>query len=90
MRDDGLEWHDDKAAINFRDHGVTFETARAAFDDPDHFEVDDPDPHEVRFNRGCRYETDIFVVTYTERGDRIRIISARPATRHEQRLYFGQ
>ena len=35
MRDDEFEWDDRKAARNFRDHGITFEKARVAFDDPD-------------------------------------------------------
>ena len=34
MRDDEFEWNDKKTARNFRDHGVTFETARLAFNDP--------------------------------------------------------
>ncbi len=34
MQDDAFEWADDKAASNFRKHGVTFETARWAFSDP--------------------------------------------------------
>lgn len=90
MRDDEFEWDDDKAASNFAKHGITFEQARAAFDDPDHCEVDDPDPHDVRFNRVCRLGLHLIVINYTERGDRIRIISARPANKHEQRTYFGQ
>ena len=35
MRDDEFEWDDRKAVRNVRDHGVTFEQARSAFDDPD-------------------------------------------------------
>jgi uncharacterized DUF497 family protein len=47
MRDDDFEWDDEKAISNFAKHGVTFEQARAAFDDPNHIEVDSPDLHEV-------------------------------------------
>ena len=89
MRDDEFEWEDAKAATNFRKHKVTFEQARAAYDDPDHVEVDDPDPDEPRFNRLCMLKQDLLVVTYTERGNRVRIIAARPATKHEQQTYFG-
>ena len=88
MRDDEFEWDDRKAARNFRDHGVTFETARLAFDDPDSFGRDDPDPDEERFSRLCRLDHRIFVVVWTNRGKRARIISARPATKHEQEAYF--
>ena len=90
MRDDEFEWDDDKAARNFRKHGVTFEEARAAFHDPDSINEDDPHPDEVRFKRLCRRGQQVFVVVWTERGDRIRIISARPASKHEQRIYFQQ
>jgi uncharacterized DUF497 family protein len=62
MRDDDFEWDDEKAASNFAKHGVIFEQARAAFDDPNHIELDDPDLHEVRFNRLCRYGQHIFMV----------------------------
>ena len=90
MRDDEFEWDDRKAARNFRDHGVTFETARLAFNDPDGIDEDDPDPDEKRYNRLCGLGQRVWVVVYTERGNRIRIISARPANKHEQRTYFRQ
>jgi uncharacterized protein len=88
MRDDEFEWDDRKAATNFDKHLVTFEQARAAFCDPDAINEDDPDPDEVRFIRLCRLDQEVFVVVWTERGDRIRIISARLANKHEQRTYF--
>ncbi len=88
MRDDEFEWDDEKAARNFRKHGITFEVARLAFDDPDSFDRDDPDPDEQRFSRLCRLNDRIFVVAWTNRGKRTRIISARTATKHEQQAYF--
>jgi uncharacterized protein len=88
MRDDEFEWDDDKAASNFDKHKVTFEQARAAFDDPDGIDRDDADPHEERLSRLCRDGQRVFVVVWTERDDRIRIISARRANKHEQRTYF--
>jgi uncharacterized DUF497 family protein len=88
MRDDEFEWDDRKAARNVRDHGITFEEARAAFDDPDNVEEDDADPDEERYKRLCRLNQDVLMVVYTERGNRIRILSARPANKHEQRTYF--
>ena len=91
MRDDEFEWDDTKAATNLRDHGVSFWLAREAFNDPDWLEEPDPDPDEERFNRLCAVTVDdeeiVLFITYTERGHRIRIISAREATSHEQRTY---
>jgi uncharacterized DUF497 family protein len=88
MRDDEFEWDDRKAASNFRDHGVTFEEAKAAFHDPDAIHEDDLDPDEERFARLCRLGHEVFMVVWTARGDHIRIISARLASKHEQRTYF--
>ena len=90
MRDDEFEWDDAKAASNVRDHGVTFEQARAAFFDPVWVDFDDPDPDEDRFNRLCMLDVQLYVVTYTERGPRVRIISARRANKHEQAVYIGR
>jgi len=90
MRDDEFEWDDRKAARNLRNHGVTFEVARSAFNDPDSINREDPDPDEERFSRLCRLDHRVFVVVWTLRGRRIRIISARPANKHEQEIYFRQ
>jgi len=90
MQDDEFEWDDGKAARNLKGHGVSFEVARQAFDDPNWMEFDDPDPDEVRYNRICMLTGQLYVVTYTERGARTRIISARRAENHEQRRYFNR
>lgn len=76
------------------DHGITFELARQAFETDDHwYEYDDPDPDELRFNRLCTVMVEnvevVLHVKYTERGRRIRIISAREATSHEQHTYYA-
>jgi uncharacterized protein len=93
MQDGEFEWDNNKAATNERDHGVTFQLARTAFNDPDWFEFDDPDPDEARYNRLCVVIVDdvevVRPITYTERGRRIRIISAREALHHEQRTYYA-
>ena len=90
MRDDKFEWDDDKAESNFRKHDVAFETAREAYYDPGSIDEDDPDPDEDRFKRICVVQGRVYVIIYTERGDRIRIISARRADRHEQRRYCNR
>jgi uncharacterized protein len=90
MRNERFEWDDEKARTNLKKHGVTFELAATAFDDPMFIDVDEPDPDEIRTNRICLYNRTLVVVTYTERGNRIRIISARIAGRHEQAAYHNQ
>ena len=91
MRDERFDWSDAKARSNLRKHGVSFEAARLVFDDP--ASVDDVDARENygedRFVTG-QTNGRLLTVAYTERDGRIRIISARKATRREQDGYFGQ
>jgi uncharacterized DUF497 family protein len=89
MIDDDFEWDDKKAASNYADHRITFDTARVVFQDS--FAIEWLDESE-------RYDEDRYAiigivqgrmlhVAYTIRDDRIRIISARGAEPHEQRRY---
>jgi uncharacterized DUF497 family protein len=92
IQDDAFEWDDAKAAQNLRDHGVAFDRSVKAFLDPFALEVLDEreDYGEERFNLVGMYEGVLLHVTYTERGTRIRIISARRAERHEQDDYYRE
>ncbi len=88
-----FEWHHIKAEANFQSHGVHFELAKTAFRDPFAIDlVDDREGYgEQRFLLIGMAEGDVLLfVAYTERQGRIRIISARRATRHEQDHYFRQ
>ena len=87
-----FEWDNDKVARNWRNHGVTFDQAAKAISDPFAVEwIDDREPYdEERVNLLGMCESIILHVTYTERGERIRIISARRAERHEQHRYYRQ
>jgi uncharacterized protein len=84
MRDDIFEWDDAKAASNARKHGVTFDDAREVFGDRNAMEEPDDDPNEERWRTTGLTRAGVLVVISTERGARIRIISAREANRHEQ------
>lgn len=88
-----FEWRDAKAEANLNVHGVSFELARTVFRDPIAIELlDDPDDYgEDRYLivRMAEGELPLFVA-YTERDERIRIISARRVTQHEQDGYFSQ
>jgi uncharacterized DUF497 family protein len=92
MRDDLFEWDDDKAAENWRRHGVSFVQGAEALSDPFAIEeIDDREDYgEERINILAMRQGEILHVTYTERADRIRIISARRATKHEQDDYYRQ
>jgi uncharacterized DUF497 family protein len=91
MRDNQFEWDDRKAARNAKKHRVTFEAARLAFEDPraiDRLDLDEPDEDRTLLT-GLAYDV-LLTVCFSERGRRIRIISARKATRREQDDYNGQ
>jgi uncharacterized DUF497 family protein len=84
-----FEWDDAKARANERKHGVPFERAKQVF--ADRFAtvvIDDrQDYGEERFSLLGMVGDALLFVAYTERGERIRIISARRATKHEQKTY---
>ncbi len=92
MRDDRFEWDDAKARANLNKHDVSFEVARRLFDDPAAIdELDDGKTHgEDRSVITGMVAGSLLTVVYTEREERIRIISARKATRREQDRYFSQ
>ena len=82
-----FEWDATKAAANKRKHGVSFEEAATAFLDPLARIFDDPDDArgEERFLlTGVSAKDRLLLVVHVERGDRLRIISARLATRRER------
>ena len=86
MNGDSFEWDEDKAVTNWQRHGVSFEQARKVFRDPFAVEwIDDREDYgEVRFNRLGMCDGVILYVSYTDRGERTRIISARRAVKHER------
>jgi uncharacterized DUF497 family protein len=86
MRDDRFEWDDAKAAQNLAKHGISFEEARLVFRDLHAVEVDEDQLGygERRFNMIGRSGSCLLIVTFTERENRVRIISARRAERAER------
>ena len=85
-----FEWDPGKDSANRRKHGVGFVEASTVFDDPLSTTIPDPDyaRDEERFVIvGMSSERTLLVVVHTIRGERIRLISARPATKHEKRNY---
>jgi hypothetical protein len=85
-----FEWDPRKDAQNRKKHGVSFEEAATAFGDPGSRTVPDPE-HSLEEDRfvllGLSYRGRLLVVVHTDRGDNLRIISARKATKTERRQY---
>jgi uncharacterized DUF497 family protein len=83
-------WDPKKATANLRKHGVGFPEAATAFADPHSITIADPDHSagEERFVLiGQSDRRRLVVVAHVERGDLMRIISARPASRRERNTY---
>jgi len=84
------EWDPEKARINSHKHGIEFADAVSVFADDMALLIADDHPDEQRFvTIGMDAFGRILVVVHTWRGDAIRIISARRATRRERRQYEG-
>lgn len=84
-----FDW-DNKAAGNLSKHGVSFEEAKTVFDDPHYVDFYDPDHSEDEERYlivGQSNQERLLIVSYTERGDSIRLISAREVTRNERESY---
>jgi len=90
MVDDDFEWDEAKAAANIRKHKISFQEACRVFDDL--FVLIEQDLNEDfgedRYIATGLVEGVLLTVIYTERGVRIRIISARKADSNEQREYY--
>ena len=88
-----FEWDLKKAKQNLRKHAVSFDEAVTVFYDLLSATLDDPD-HSVGEHRyitiGFSSRGRLLVVGYTERGEALRIINARPATAHERKKHEGQ
>lgn len=92
MNDIEFEWDPEKAIINKNKHGISFEEATTAFDDPNGIVFDDPD-HSADEDRfillGLSYRANLLIVCHCYRSQDkvIRIISARKATHSEEKDY---
>ncbi len=85
-----FDWDNQKARANIKKHGVSFKDATTVFDDPFSIALDDI-LHSQEEDRyliiGYSQQQRLLVVAYTYRGNNIRIISARIATRREREIY---
>ncbi len=92
MQDDVFSWHDEKAESNARDHGITFEEARAAFNDAFavQWQDDSQEDLEPRYSMLAYDGSRLLFIAFTERNGRNHIISARRVTPSEKRKYNAE
>lgn len=86
-----FEWDEEKDRVNKVKYGVSFETASYVFYDEHYVELYDFE-HSVDEERyiAIGIVNDVLFVVFTERGENIRLISARQANAQERRLYYDQ
>jgi uncharacterized DUF497 family protein len=85
-----IEWDAKKAKLNLKNHGVAFEEAATALSDPMAITGADPDhsTYEERYiTFGVSARNRLLVVSHTEEGETIRLISARKASKGEREIY---
>ncbi len=85
-----FEWDPRKAKTNLRKHGVSFTEAGTIFGDELAITVPDPDHSEAEdryITIGWSVRRRLLIVSHTDRGDKIRIISARELTKAERKDY---
>ncbi|MBQ6986749.1 MAG: BrnT family toxin [Oscillibacter sp.] len=85
-----FEWDEEKARLNYRKHHVRFETAAHVFEDKNRIERYDNkhSDEEERYQVIGKVGATLLLVIYTERGERIRLISARKADPDDRREYL--
>ena len=84
------EWDENKAVKNLAKHGVSFAEAKTIFDDPlyvDFYDLDHSEDEERYLIVGESNRGRLLIVSYTERRESIRIISAREVTKSESEAY---
>lgn len=87
-----FEWDEEKNKVNIKKHKIDFTVAKFVFKDENRIEIFD-ELHSIDEERyitiGLINQVPMVVmVVYTERGQRIRLISARQATSKERRIYY--
>lgn len=85
-----FEWDANKAVSNLAKHGVSFDEAKTVFNDPlyvDFYDPDHSDDEERYLIVGESKLGRLLVVSYAERKDSMRVISAREVTRSEREAY---
>jgi uncharacterized protein len=85
-----FDWDTNKAEKNLLKHQVSFGEAKTVFNDPFYIDFYDPDHFEEEERYlivGISNQESLLIVSYTERGNSIRIISARKVTKAERKVY---
>ena len=94
MEELSFVWDERKDRSNQRRHGISFDEAKTVFFDENAIQYSDPDHSDaedrfIMVGLSDKLKTLVVCHCYREDGDKIRIISARKATKKERRAYSG-
>jgi uncharacterized DUF497 family protein len=84
------EWDEEKRLANLRKHKLDFEDAWRVYGQPSKVTVEDTYPYEERFRDLALVDGAVRLLIYTIRGQRVRFISYRAATRSEREFYYEE
>ena len=90
MSERRFDWDAKKASENWRNHRVKFEEAATAFDDELALDAPDEEHSDKEERRVLSHRLRLLTVVYTERDEKIRLITARRSTRTEEARYALQ
>ena len=85
-----FEFDSRKSECNREKHGIDFAGAQVLWEDPDRVEIPARTEDETRLMVIGRIGIRVWSAVVTFRGDRVRIISVRPASRKEVEIYEGE
>ncbi len=84
-----FEWNENKRTRNIQKHGIDFSELKESFSKPMVIKIDSrKDYRETRWIALGDMKGSVVVFVYTEKNNKIRLISARKATKNEQRIYY--
>lgn len=83
-------WDADKRIANLRNHKLDFRAAWRVYEHPNKVTVADPYPNEDRFRDFAEIDRTVRLLVYTMRGNVVRCISFRAATRRERDFYYEE
>ena len=92
---DGMfEWDSEKEDVNKKKHGISFDEVKECYNDPNAIFVLDEENTKLKGEErykvlGLLHGTILILMAITYRGNRVRIISARFATKKEELAYYG-
>lgn len=83
-------WDETKRISNLKNHKLDFLKVNQVFESPNKLTFDSHRPNELRWKDLAEVDGKVLALVYTYRGDTVRVISYRDASRKERNIYYGK